>query len=254
MTIQEVTEATAIDVQAEKFSKEERLRGPYDLLKLCTSLVTLFDVGSDAGGALKKEWGCYRKFPPDVKILQFSHFSVKEFILGERAQRQLPKNLSINFASSHVRIVQMRLIYHMDFNGGGRAREFNHDEYPLLACSALHWSQHWNTVTLEDKCCVEQLLLRLFDTERPDGLRNYPNLYNPTSSNNLESSTWSGVIAQRAQNRRGLRIGSALYYAYYLGLWTIVSWILDSNPDTLGAAAIPLHGNFGNRDTLNYFR
>jgi ankyrin repeat protein len=202
-------------------------------LKLCTSLVTLSDVGSDAGGALKKGWGRYRKFPQDVKILQFSHFLVKEFILSERAQRQLPKNLSINFASSHVRIVQMCLIYLIDFNGGRRARELNHDEYPLLTYFALHWTQHWNTVTLEDKHCVEELLLRLFDTERSDGLRNYLNLYNPTPPNNLERSPWSGVIAHRAQNRRGLQMGSALYYACYLGLETIASWILDSNLGTL---------------------
>jgi hypothetical protein len=233
MTIQEVAEGLAVDTEEERFFEEDRLRHPYDVLELCTSLVTLPGVGSDADAAFKKERGSYVPLKPDVKILQFSHFTVKEFVLSDRARRKLPKTLQISAPACHVHIAKLCLIYLLDFNGGRRARIFRHEDFPLLAYAAIHWTQHWNAISLEDKPQVEQLLLRLFDTSKSEGLGNYLNLYNPTASEDLQSRFDRGV-ANSASNRRAVQFGSALYYACYLGLANIASWILDRNGVKLG--------------------
>lgn len=70
MTIQEVTEATAVDLEARSFDPDDRFPDPYDLLELCSSLVSLVDLGSDSGSALRKERGHSRlQWPPEVKVL-----------------------------------------------------------------------------------------------------------------------------------------------------------------------------------------
>jgi hypothetical protein len=48
MTIQEVAEATAVDLEAHIFSEDERFGDAYDMLALCSSLVSLVDVGVDS--------------------------------------------------------------------------------------------------------------------------------------------------------------------------------------------------------------
>jgi hypothetical protein len=233
MTIQEVAEAVAVDTVDECFAEEDRLRHPYDILELCTSLVTLPGVGSNTDAAFKKERGGYVPLKPDVKILQFSHFTVKEFILSDRAQRKLPKALSISTSTCHVYITKLCLIYLLGFNGGRNARVFRHEDFPLLAYTAIHWTRHWNAISLEDKPQVEELLLRLFDTSKSESLGNYLNLYNPTASGGLQEGFNRGVLG-RAGNRRAVQFGSALYYACNLGLANIVSWILDSNGEKFG--------------------
>jgi hypothetical protein len=42
LTIDEVAEAVAVDCENETFDPEQRLRDRYDILEICSSLVTLF--------------------------------------------------------------------------------------------------------------------------------------------------------------------------------------------------------------------
>ena len=98
MTIQEVAEATAVDLEAQSFSLDERFGDPYDMLALCSSLVSLTEVGTDS--ILNKERGYQFNWGKDLKIVQFAHFSVKEYILSEAACESIPDCLHINEALS----------------------------------------------------------------------------------------------------------------------------------------------------------
>src|SRR5271154_6016609 len=79
MTIQEVAEATAVDLEKQSFSISDRFPDPYDILDLCSSLVSLSEVGPES--SVKKEMRSYYVHKDDEKILQFAHFSVKEYIV-----------------------------------------------------------------------------------------------------------------------------------------------------------------------------
>ena len=94
MTVQEVAEATAVNLETQAFSVDERFPDPNDLLELCSSLVSLTDLGSDSGWALKREQSFKYTWPEDTKIVQFAHFSVKEYLLSQRAREVIRPDLS----------------------------------------------------------------------------------------------------------------------------------------------------------------
>jgi len=250
MTIQEVAEATAVDLEAQKFSAEERFPDPYDILELCSSLVSLSEPSSDPTSDLKKERG-FSSIPwaPDVKMLQFAHFSVKEYILSERAQKAMATKLHIEESVCQRQITEMCLIYLLDFNGSQRASNFNHDEFPLLAYSSLHWITHMRAVPASGRNSVEGLLVRLFDPDHPESLMNFLNLYDP-------ASVWSlyddGKIVSMGFNLKRNRqdFETPLYYACYYGLLPIATWLLKGSDtglkkeelgSALGAAAVEGH-------------
>jgi hypothetical protein len=139
-----VAEAVAVDTNEESFSEEDRLRDPLAVLELCTSLITLPGVGSDAEAAFKMErgltsWDSHKR---EIKIVQFSHFTVKEYLLSDTSREKLPADICLTTSTSHVHISKICLVYLLDFNGGKRAQFFKHDEYPMLAYSAVHWKYH----------------------------------------------------------------------------------------------------------------
>jgi hypothetical protein len=183
MTIQEVTEATAVDLEARSFDPDDRFPDPYDLLELCSSLVSLVDLSSDSGSAWRKERGrLVFQWSPEVKVLQFAHFSVKEYILSDRAQRVIPLSLRFDQPVSQRQITEMCLIYMLDFNGGKRASSIDHDAFPLLAYAALHWTTHMAAVSADNADSIQELLIRLFDPDNTGSLMNFLNLYDPASA------------------------------------------------------------------------
>ena len=83
MTIQEIAEATAVDMDAKSFSTSNRFSLPFDLLEFCSSLVSLSTVKSST--FYRSLPGTMQKFGPAVKdltLVQFAHASVKEYLLG----------------------------------------------------------------------------------------------------------------------------------------------------------------------------
>jgi ankyrin repeat protein len=233
MTIQEVAEATAVDLESQSFSADDRFGHAYDILDLCSSLVSLADLGADS--ILKKEMRYKFNWDEDIKIVQFAHFSVKEFILSDVARDSLPETLHINEALSRSYLTEMCLIYLLDFNGGKRATKIDHGEFPFLGYAALHWTTHLTLVATEDREQASKLLLRLFDPGQTGSLINYLNLYNPISSMSIwesQSTGNSGRILNFGTTYRNKQdFETPLYYACYYGLTQVVDALLgDESP------------------------
>lgn len=225
MTIQEVAEATAVNLEAQIFSQDERFGDPYDMLALCSSLVSFTDVGADS--ALRKEKLSQFNWDKSIKIVHFAHFSVKEYILSDRAAKHIPDSLFINESCSQKYLAEMCLIYLLDFNDGDLATEVDHNEFPFLAYAALHWTSHLTLIHDNDREAVSKLLLRLFDPDHPGSLMNYLNLYDPVSR-------WNVIDRRRADNgpsrtinfgtkyRNKVDFQTPLYYANLYGLDSVV--------------------------------
>jgi hypothetical protein len=55
MTIQEVAEATAVDLEEQPFTTDNQFGDPFDLLEVCSSLVSLTDVPGGTSSQLRYE-------------------------------------------------------------------------------------------------------------------------------------------------------------------------------------------------------
>ena len=222
MTIQEVAEATAVNVETQMFSTEERFTDAYDLVEVCSSLVSLRELPRGSTSEIWKE-GLYRYglVAPDIRVLQFAHMSVKEYVLSDRSQNLIPPSLAINAALSHSHITQMCLIYILDFNSGEAASEFKQEEFPFLAYSALHWMTHLERILDTEREVVEALLVRLFGPENENSLMNYLNLYAP----NKRERKKEVALGRFMRNKQDFE--PPIYYACIHGLLPVVKHLLS---------------------------
>jgi hypothetical protein len=145
MTIQDVAEASAVNLEAQCFDPDDRFVDPYDVLELCSSLVSLVDLDPDFSWAAQRK----REWIPGAQAIQFAHFSVKEFVLSERTQSMIPQSLRIDSTTSQHSIEELCLLYILDFNGGKRAR-FVDCKLPMIAYAILHWRTHMKAVSPEN--------------------------------------------------------------------------------------------------------
>lgn len=226
LTIQEVAEATAINVHDQSFSTEDRFGDAYDLLEVCSSLVSTTELVMDSNSVFRKEgyWhsnNLYNK--PHIRILQFAHFSVKEYLLAARTQDTLPEAFRINAALSHNHITQACLVYLLDFNGGKRLVQRDYEQFPLLPYSALYWATHLNMLEPNDRGPVQELLLKLFDPKNANHLLNLLNLYDPQH--------WRNELSMGAAKRSTKDFQPPLYYASYYGLLPVMRFLLETLED-----------------------
>lgn len=225
VTIQEVAEATAVDLELQKFSKEERFPDPYDILELCSSLVSLSEPGIDT--AFRPGVRSQLYWNEEIKILQFAHFSVKEFLLSDLSMQSIPRTLYFNASMSQRYLTELCLIYLLDFNDGERANNIDHNGYPFLDYAALHWSTHLIPVGEHHRGEISKLLIRLLDRDHPGSLMNCLNVHNPTSH-------WN-TFRFDTQYRNTHDFETPLYYACYYGLRPVVDALLGRNPHSYSA-------------------
>ena len=104
LNLKEVAEAVAVDCENEIFDPEDRLRDPYDILEICSSLVSLSRYSH-----LKR----YRlMFSSEENELRFAHYSVKEYLISER----IPSGFSVIQTQAHQLATRISLIYFLSFN------------------------------------------------------------------------------------------------------------------------------------------
>ena len=224
MTIQEVAEATAVDLEEQSFTTNNRFGDPFDLLEVCSSLVSLTDVSGDIYSQLRSE-GVYRygSTPKDRKIIQFAHFSVKEYLLASRTKKSIPFPFLINNSLSHSQITQICLIYMLDFNGSKKVVGSHYSGFPFLGYSALHWAMHLTQAKETERDAIEALLMRIFDPKNENHLLNFLNLHNPDG--------FTKKLSMGPTSRTVKDFKPALYYASYYGLDPIVKFLLASLND-----------------------
>ena len=203
LRVQELADLLAFDFNAgpiPKFHEGWRLEDPADaVLSTCSSLLAIVDGGYSFG-----------------KVIQFSHFSVKEFLTSTRLAETsdiIPRRYHVSMTPAHTLVAQtcLGILLHLDKDVVTRDSP---EEWPLAGYAAEHWVDH---AQFEDVSrVVEDGMKRLFDP----------------SKSHLAVSVWihNPNTPPWEQNRRVEKLLSplrtSLHYAALWGLHSIVEFLI----------------------------
>ena len=234
LRVKELAELLAFDFTAEpipEFYEDWRLEDPVDgVLSSCSSLLAVVDVTG---------------FP----VIQFSHFSVKEFLTSTRlaeASEIIHRRYHVSMSPAHTLALQACLgtLLHMDKDIITRESLEN---YPLAEYAAEHWVCHAQFEEVSQN--VEDGMKQLFDPSKPH-LMVCIWIHDP-------ERPW--LIGNDRDEKPSATPGSALHYAAFWGLLSIVHFLVvelsqdvDSQRDPYGATPLHLASENGHKEVA-YF-
>ena len=130
------------DPVTHKFDPGFRLRSPTDLIGICRSLIKIEDNDS------------LRKHSYQAGVVQFSHRSVEEYLLGEKSSQKPPAPFLLSMRSANAALGETCIQFLLQFH------------HNLGHAGFLHARGFWiGCVRLADSPELEQLSLQLFDDE-----------------------------------------------------------------------------------------
>jgi hypothetical protein len=151
LSVKELAEFLAFDFKAgqiPKFQEDWRSDDPMDaVLSTCSSLLSVVDV-------------------ENLPVIQFCHFSVKEFLVSTRLAEtsdNLSRRYHISLTSAHTVVAQacLGILLHLDAS----ITEDSLQEFPLSEYAAEHWVGHARFENISAN--VEEGMKRLFDPSKP---------------------------------------------------------------------------------------
>lgn len=214
LTLEEVAEAAVTNEDGSPIDAEERLFDPYDVVRICRSLIsfaedTILVCGNWTSG----------------KVVRFAHFSVKEYLLSSRVLEGKARNYHMNAQSSQRQIGQSCLSALLQNDG------VNEDQpSPLAKYAAQYWFQHFRKLQActDDASNFQHLVEELFLGSR-NTFRHWLLVYDVNIRRGHDSSS-----VRRHYNK----FPAPLYYASFLGLGDTVRLLLDSG------ANVDAHGGY----------
>jgi ankyrin repeat protein len=153
LRVEELAELLAFDFNNGpilKFYEDWRLEDPVDaVLSVCSSLLAIVDGGHRFG-----------------KVIQFSHFSVKEFLTSARLAETsdiIPRGYHVSMTPAHTLAAQacLGILLHLDKDVTNDSVE----NLPLAKYAAEHWADHALFEGVLQN--VEDGLKELFDPRKP---------------------------------------------------------------------------------------
>ena len=221
LRVEEIAELLAFDFEAEpipKFHEDWRLEDPVDaVLSACSSLLAVVEVEGSP-------------------VIQFSHFSVKEFLTSTRlagATDIIHRRYHVSMTPAHTLASQACLgtLLHLDKDVITRD---SLKDYPLAEYAAEHWVYHARSEDVSRN--VEDGMKQLFDPSKP----------------HLMVCIWildpeRPWLNRKYQNERPSPTpGSPLHYAAFWGLHSIVHFLvielsLDVDSRSVTYGRTPLH-------------
>jgi hypothetical protein len=202
LRIDELAEILALDFDGTKegipqLKEDWRWRDQQEaVLSTCSSLITVVDSGRH-------------------RFVQFSHFSVKEFLTSDRlaASRADISHFHIPLSSAHTVIAKASLGVLLQSNIGHTRAKNNS---PLAKYAAKHWVDHAQFGNVSRS--VEDGMRRLFDPVEPY-FTSWLRLYNI-------DSRWDHYVGFNSDVPRG----SSLYYASLCGFHDLAAHLIDKDP------------------------
>jgi len=132
LRVEELAEILAFDFKSgaiPKFHKDWRLKNPVEaILSACSTLLSVVTV---------KTW------PGTSRVVQFSHFTVKEFLMSSRfaeKNNNISRRYHISMSPAHTLVTQacLGMLLHLDKSITGRSLT----GFPLAEYAAEHWFDH----------------------------------------------------------------------------------------------------------------
>ena len=196
-----------------RFEADWRPEDPEDAVLLtCSSLIVVVNVG-------------------DTTVVQFSHFSVKEFLTSNRIARGRVSRYYIPLEPAHITITRVCLIVLLSLDGGVNKAMIKN--FPLAYYAARYWVSHakFGNVSLH----AQDAMRRMFDPNEPyfsawAWLEDYDE--SRDSISNTPSTPEVPPLHRAARD----------------GLDGVVDWLIASrsqNPDEFHARKTPIYGACG---------
>jgi hypothetical protein len=151
LRVEELAEFLAFDFKAgpiPKFREDWRLEDPLEaVLSTCSTLLALVDVDGSS-------------------VIQFSHFSVKEFLMSPRFGEKrdtISSRYHVSMTAAHTVLAQgcLGILLHLDENVTRSSLE----QFPLAKYAAEHWVEHARFRGVSQN--VEDGMKQLFDGNKP---------------------------------------------------------------------------------------
>jgi hypothetical protein len=202
-----------------RFSPENRLREPRDVLTICSGLVSISESTPE---------GTHEEVE-----LRLAHFSVKEYLVSDRIQKGKASKYSVK-KSTDGDIAQACLAYLLYFEEPALVLidlvgDFgNIEEFPLADYAAQYWTKHARAALKEsDSKLVQQLIMELFLVNKYALLNSVRRFDPDDGAPHMKHTFYS--------------IAPPLYYASSAGLLEPVQRLLE-----LGAEVNAQGGEYGN--------
>jgi len=224
LRVEELADILAFDFKSgaiPKFHEDWRLKNPVEaVLSACSTLLSIVNVETSLETS---------------RVVQFSHFTVKEFLMSSRfAEKRdnISRRYHISMSPAHTFVTQacLGVLLHLDKNITGR----NLAEFPLAEYAARHWFEHARFEGVS-QVGVEGIM-QLFDKTKPH-LLIWLWIYDPTVP------YWEG--RERAEGPSP-PCDTPLHYAAFCGLHDIAKILViehpqDVNSQSVDNASSPLH-------------
>ena len=220
LRVEELAEFLAFDFNAgqiPKYRKDWRLEDPVDaVLSACS---TLFSLVNDE----------------DSKVIQFSHFSVKEFLTSARfagKRNTISSRYHVSMTPAHALVAKacLGILLHLDkdITRGTLPR------FPLAVYAAEHWFEHARFEGVSRN--AEEGMSQMFDRRKPH-LAVWIWIFDPTIP------FWK---RNERENAPLTPHGTPLHYAGFCGLYDVVKVIAAEYPQDVNSRSFmseetPLH-------------
>jgi ankyrin repeat protein len=198
--VKELADLLAFDFEAgsiPKFQEDCRLEDPADaVLFTCSTLLAIVDNGGSP-------------------VIQFSHFSVKEFLTSTRlaeASDIISRRYHVSMTPAHTLVAQscLGILLHLDKDSTSDSLE----DFPLAEYAAEHWVDHAQFEDVSRN--VEDGMKQLFDPSKPH-LAICVWIYDPADP------TWDRMT----RNKTPLPpLRTSLHYAAFWGLHPVVEFLI----------------------------
>ena len=221
LRVEELAEILAFDFNVgpiPKFHVDCRLGDPVKaVLSICSTLISLVDI-------------------EDSRVVQFGHFSVKEFLTSTRfAQKRdtISGRYHISMSPAHTVITQacLGILLHLPED----VTKVSLMQYPLAGYAGEHWFEHARFKDVPQK--VIEGMTQLFDRRKPH-FAIWLWIYNPTLP------SWERRGTGQAQKPFPPN-GTPLHYATFCGLRDVVEVLVigshDVNSRNFNYELTPLH-------------
>jgi ankyrin repeat protein len=199
---EELAELLAFDFKAgpiPKFREDWRLEDPLEaVLSTCSTLLALVNVDNSP-------------------VIQFSHFSVKEFLTSTRFSDKrdtISLRYHVSMTPAHTLVAQacLGVLLHLDKNVTNGIL----DQFPLAEYAAKHWTDHARFEGVSEN--VEEGMKELLDTNKPH-FAIWVWIYDP-----IHPSPYGRT------ERPFPPLRTPLHYAAFCGLHTIINFLASRRP------------------------
>lgn len=215
LRVEELTEAlrTAVD-GSPTFDTDQLLTYPFDVLRICRSLVTITDKSGSALEEPTHEDASDQQDTDTERFFALAHYTVKEYLLSDNSWNGGPKAYGIEVAASNTLIAKSCLIYLLQFQEQDCLSIETLREHSFADYAARFWTVHAQAAE-QEATSMYKLIRQLFSPTSAAYL-------NWIRIHNLDRP-WTGINLRRSLHE----VPAPLYYASLAGLTAVVQLLLN---------------------------